>query len=370
MKTLRSLASAVTVGGLVTPWSASVAAEDAAPVTRIEEIVVTAARRDGYIDDIPTSISAYGGEDLKAVGVRDTRELSKLVAGFTYADSGFNTPIYTLRGVGFADSSFANQSTVGVYLDEVALPYPVMTKGPNLDLRRVEVLKGPQGTLYGRNSTGGTINYIPNKPTRKFAAGLEATGGSYGRFDTEGYISGPIGDSLRVRLAGSLSESQIGWQRSNTRPDDRLGKVSKRAARGIVDWDVVEDVSVRLSASGWLDRSEPQAPYAVDIRPQNPLIPGNGSISPRLRDYPLIANNNSNKVGDWNPDGGFGLNDNFWNATLKPQWQISEDYKLIGLFAFSQVRIRERRQRFDPAAIGPVHLCQHRPRRQFGGGAG
>ena len=197
MKTLRTLVSAATIGGLVSPWSASVLAQDAAAaidkgtaaaaapeataasadataaaapaagpaVTRIEEIVVTATRRDGYIDDIPTSISAYGGDDLKAIGVRDTRELSKLVAGFTYADSGFNTPIYTLRGVGFADSSFANQSTVGVYLDEVALPYPVMTKGPNLDLRRVEVLKGPQGTLYGRNSTGGTINYIANKPT-------------------------------------------------------------------------------------------------------------------------------------------------------------------------------------------------------------
>ncbi|MCX7060870.1 MAG: TonB-dependent receptor [Gammaproteobacteria bacterium] len=370
MKTLRTLVSAATIGGLVSPWSASVLAQDAAAaidegtaaaaapeakpasadataaaapaagpaVTRIEEIVVTATRRDGYIDDIPTSISAYGGDDLKAIGVRDTRELSKLVAGFTYADSGFNTPIYTLRGVGFADSSFANQSTVGVYLDEVALPYPVMTKGPNLDLRRVEVLKGPQGTLYGRNSTGGTINYIANKPTRQFAAGLEATGGSYGRFDTEGFISGPLGDSVRVRLAGSLSESNIGWQRSNTRPDDRLGKVSKRAARGIVDWDVIEDVSVRLAVSGWLDKSEPQAPFAVDIRPQNPLLPGNAAISPRLRDYPFIANNNNSKVADWNPDGGFGLNDNFWNATLKPQWQISDDYRLVGLFAFSQVR--------------------------------
>ncbi len=353
MNTIRKIVSAATLGGLVAPWSLALAQEAAASavaavpaavapaapeVTRIEEIVVTATRRNGYIDDIPTSISAYGGEDLKAVGVRDTRELSKLVAGFTYADSGFNTPIYTLRGVGFADSSFANQSTVGVYLDEVALPYPVMTKGPNLDLRRVEVLKGPQGTLYGRNSTGGTINYIANKPTRKFTAGAEVTGSSYGRFDTEAYVSGPIGDSIRVRLAGSLSESQSGWQTSNTRPDDRIGKVSKRAARGIVDWDVIDDVTVRLAVSGWLDKSEPQAPYAVDIRPQNPLVPGNASISPRLRDYPLIPGNNSNKVGDWNPDGGFGLNDNFWNATLRPQWTISEDLNLIGLFAFSQVR--------------------------------
>lgn len=182
MKTLRTLASAATIGGLITPWSTTTAQETpttvAPVVTRIEEIVVTATRRNGYIDDIPASISAYGGEDLKAVGVHDTRDLAKLVAGFTAADSGFNTPIYTLRGVGFADSSFANQSTVGVYLDEVTLPYPVMTKGPNLDLRRVEVLKRPQGTLYGRNSTGGTINTIVNKPTKTFTTGAEVTGGS------------------------------------------------------------------------------------------------------------------------------------------------------------------------------------------------
>ncbi len=338
MRRLRLIAAAAAAFGTAAPAPASAQATTEPSAVRIEEIVVTATRRDGYIDELPTSISAFAGDDLKAAGIRDSRELSKLVAGFTYADSGFNTPIYTLRGVGFADSSFANQSTVGVYLDEVALPYPVMSKGPNLDLRRVEVLKGPQGTLYGRNATGGTINYIANKPTRTFAAGLEATGGSYGRFDTEGYISGPLGDSLRVRLAGSLSESQSGWQRSNTRPDDRLGKVSKRAARGIADWDVSEAVSVRLAVSGWLDKSEPQAPYAVDIRPQNPLVPGNAAISPRLRNYPLIADNNSNKLADWNPNGGFGLNDNFWNATLKPQWQISENLKLTGLFAYSQVR--------------------------------
>lgn len=338
--TVETEATAVPVGtpaAAATPAAATAAAGPGA-VTRIEEVIVTANRREGYIDDIPTSISAYSGEDLKAVGVRDTRELSKLVAGFTFADSGFNTPIYTLRGVGFADSSFANQSTVGVYLDEVALAYPVMTKGPNFDLRRVEVLKGPQGTLYGRNSTGGTINYVANKPTRKFDAGFDVTGGSYGRFDTEGFISGPITDNFRVRLAGTLSESTTGWQTSLTRPDDRLGKVSKRAARAIADWDVIEDVSVRLALSGWQDNSEPQAPFAVGIRPQNPLVPGNASISPRLRDYPLRPDNANPKVADWNPDGNFGLNDDFWNATLKPRWAISDSLTLTGLFAYSQVR--------------------------------
>lgn len=354
MNRLRLIVSAAaSFGSLLAPWNPAAAqavadapaalatpapAADNADPVKIEEIVVTATRREGYIDDIPTSISAYGGEDLKAVGVRDTRELGKLVAGFTAADSGFNTPIYTLRGVGFADSSFANQSTVGVYLDEVSLAYPVMSKGPNLDLARVEVLKGPQGTLYGRNSTGGTINYIANKPTRSFRAGADVTGGSYGRFDTEGYVSGPITDNLRVRVAGSLSESTTGWQFSNTRPDDRLGKVSKRAARAIADWDISESLSLRLALSGWLDKSEPQAPYAVGIRPQNPLVPGNASISPNLRDYPLRPDNRNSKLGDWNPDGGFGLNDNFWNATLKPVWAINEDLRLIGLFAFNQVR--------------------------------
>lgn len=313
-------------------------AEAAAPAaTRIEAVVVTASKRQGYVNAIPTSISAYGGEDLKAAGIEDTRDLAKLVPGFSFADSGFGTPIYTLRGVGFADSSFAATSTVGVYADEVSLAYPVMTKGPDLDLRRVEILKGPQGTLYGRNSTGGTINYVPNAPTPRFTAGAEAGFGSFGRFDAEAFVSGPITDTLRGRFAASTTNSTQGWQNSQTRPGDTLGKQNKQAARGILDWQPLDDFSLRFTLSGWRDGGEPQAPYALALQPQNPFF-GQAGLSPAVRAYPLNPDNRDPRAADWNPKGNYGLHDNFWLASLRPVWTLTDDIKLTGLFSYAQVR--------------------------------
>lgn len=283
------------------------------------------------------AISTFRGEDLQAQGVRDTRDLGKLVPGFTAADSGFETPIYTLRGVGFADSSFSATSTVGLYQDEVALPYPVMSRGANLDLRRVEILRGPQGTLYGRNATGGTINYIANGPTGRFASGGDIAYGSYGRVDAESYISGPIGESLKARLAVNSTTSTEGWQISNTRPDDRLGKLNKQAARGIVDWQALDTLSVRLTLSGWRDYSDPQAPFAIALQPQNPFF-GLAGLDPTVRNYPIIPNNSNPRIADWNPKMDYGLKDNFWLGSLRPSWDLSDTVNLTGLFSFEQMR--------------------------------
>src|SRR3546814_20833585 len=111
---------------------------------------------------------------------------------------------------------------VSVYLDQVPLPFPTLTSLTAFDLDRLEVLKGPQGTLFGQNSTGGAINYIAAKPTSDLSAGGSL---SYGRFDTvelEGFLSGPLTNTLRVRLAGRVARGDE-WQKSHTR-DDRLGK--------------------------------------------------------------------------------------------------------------------------------------------------
>lgn len=119
------------------------------------EIVVTAQRREQALSDVGISVSVLSGDDLLERGVTSASDLAKIVPGFTAADSAFNVPLYTLRGVGFNEGSHGANATVGVYVDEIPLAYPAMTKGAVLDLQRIEVLKGPQGTLYGQNSTGG-----------------------------------------------------------------------------------------------------------------------------------------------------------------------------------------------------------------------
>src|SRR5581483_6838502 len=313
-------------------------------------------KRSEAINAVPMAIASFQGEELEAVGIRDMRDLGKLVPGFSAADSGFDTPTYTLRGVGFADSSFATTSTVGIYNDEVSLAYPIMSKGPDLDLRRVEVLRGPQGTLYGRNATAGAVNYIANKPGPRFAAGGELSYGSFGRVDAEGYVGGPLTDSLRGRFAAGSTTSQEGWQISNTRPGDRLGRLNKQAARGILDWQAADRFQLRLTLSGWTDRSEPQAPYAVARQAQFklPLDPqfttllrtltgldlNSAFLDPSVANYPLIPGNRNPQIADWNPHPAYeyGLHDNFWMASLRPSWDLGDTVNLTGLFSVQQMR--------------------------------
>jgi outer membrane receptor protein involved in Fe transport len=337
------------------PTAAAAAAGDAAAdPTRLQAVVVTAQKRNEAINSVPMAISSFRGEELQAAGVYDTRDLGKLVPGFSAADSGFDTPTYTMRGVGFADSSFATTSTVGLYADEVSLAYPIMSKGPDLDLRRVEVLQGPQGTLYGRNATGGAINTIANKPTGSFATGADVSYGSFDRVDAEGYVSGPLSESLKGRVAVISTTSEQGWQISNTRPDDRLGKLDKQAARATLDWQAATDLTLRLTLSGWSDRSQPQAPFALAPQAQFKLPSaltgelqtltginiGNSFLDPSVQNYPFIPNNKNPRIADWNPhpENEYGLHDNFWTASLRSGWDISEQLNLTGLFSFQQMR--------------------------------
>ncbi len=129
------------------------------------EIVVTAQKRNERLSDVPMSITAASSEQLESRGIANTDDLAKLVPGFTFQKSNYGLPIYYIRGVGFSDTTLGVSPAVTVYVDQIPLPFSPMSRGAILDLERVEVLKGPQGTLFGQNSTGGAINYIAARPT-------------------------------------------------------------------------------------------------------------------------------------------------------------------------------------------------------------
>ena len=176
--------------------------EAARPSGGVEEIIVTAQKREQNLSEVGMSISAMTGDQLAELGVTDASQLDKVVTGFNYSVTYYGTPILTIRGVGFQDTALASGPTVSVYLDEMPLQFAVMTQGAGLDLARVEALKGPQGTLFGQNATGGAINYIANKPSQEFEAGFDV---SYGRFNTAditAFVSGPLTESLSARFAG------------------------------------------------------------------------------------------------------------------------------------------------------------------------
>ncbi len=230
----------------------------------LEEVVVTAQKRSQSANDVGITINAFTGDQLRDFGVLTAEDVAMLTPGLTVNETAATgVPLYTIRGVGFQDYSTAASSTVGLYFDEVSMPYAVMTRGLVFDTERVEVLKGPQGDLYGRNTTAGQINFVSNKPTDEFEAGLIGSYGSYEAFEIEGFVSGALGDSARGRLAFKTSQSGEGWQESLTR-DDELGEKDVSAIRGILQFDISDDVSLQLIGHYIKDESDNKANTAYN----------------------------------------------------------------------------------------------------------
>lgn len=260
----RLLAGSFLVTSLYLPQMSCAQAQDeaqtdAAESAEIGDIVVTAQKRSQSLRDVGLTIQAAGEEKLDSLGIRGPSDLGKLVSGFSYTESLYTTPVYTLRGVGLYDATFGSVPAVAVYSDQVPRNVPVMSSGLDLDLERVEVLKGPQGTLFGQSSTGGAINYIFNKPTDYFEAGMDLTYERFGRIDASGFVSGPIANGIKARLAVRGVEGGA-WQYSVSRPDDKLGDQRKLTGRLTVDIEPTADLKITLMATGARDRSDPTAP--------------------------------------------------------------------------------------------------------------
>lgn len=263
----------------------------------LEEIVVTAQKRTQDVNTVPLTIATVSGEDLFKEGITTPNDLTRIVPGFNAVTSQGGAPVYYLRGVGFYDVSLSAKPTVATYLDEAVLPYSGMSYGTTFDLERVEVLKGPQGTLFGSNSTGGALNFITAKPTREFQGGV---GLSYGRYNdaiVDAFVSGPLSETVSARLAVNYQNAD-GWQQSYTR-DDTNGSKDILNARGIVRFEPTEDLSVQLTVQGTSDKSESNALQLVgkDLT-RRPL-------QPQFIAFPLAPEDESSKA-DWSPEQPLG----------------------------------------------------------------
>jgi iron complex outermembrane receptor protein len=274
----------------------------------LEEIVVTAQKREQGANDVGITMNAFTGEMLQDYGFATAEDIAMLTPGLTVNETAATgVPLYTIRGVGYQDYSTAASSTVGLYFDEVAAPYTVMSRGLMFDINRVEVLKGPQGDLYGRNTTAGQINFVSNKPTDDFQAGVRAGYGSYSAMDLEGFVSGGFSDSVRGRVAVRAVQSGEGWQKSTTR-NDELGELDTMAIRAMLDFDLGENASLLLNVHYVDDQSENRANTAYDgtvagldefSNPYQPLneyrLPGGANFGETPPWYSL----GNNEAADW-----------------------------------------------------------------------
>lgn len=309
----------------------------AAPVDSAD-IVVTAQKRSERLRDVPVSITAVSGEMLAKQNVTSTADLERIAPGFTYRLSQNGTPVFAIRGIGYYSESVAVAPAVTVYTDQVPLAYARMTAGAGLDLERVEVLKGPQGTLFGQNSTGGAVNYIAAKPTDVYTAGLDVTYGRFAQADVGGFVSGPITDRLTFRIA-ARSEQRGDWQRSITR-DQSLGQRDFLVGRMLLDWEPVDAVQVEVNVNGWRDRSELQIGQPrgyLPISPGLPSIPLLVETRAALLAYPYVQGD-SNRAADWDPGVDYRKDDRFYQASARVSVDLGADTRFVAISSYSDLR--------------------------------
>lgn len=233
----------------------SFAAESAEKATALPKLTVTAQKREEQAQDVAVALTPLTGKDLQERGITNINQLQyqtpNLEIDPTY---GSDQTQFRIRGVGLRDYATNNTSTVGVYIDEVAYPFTVQSQGLLFDLDRVEILRGPQGTLYGRNSTGGAVNFITRKPTSTPEAEVKVGYGSNDYKTLEGFVSGPLTDTLRGRFSYSGKDGGA-WQ-ENRDTGEKLGDKDINAFRGQLEWDASDELRFNLVANYGRDKSD------------------------------------------------------------------------------------------------------------------
>ncbi|MGH8236785.1 MAG: TonB-dependent receptor [Steroidobacteraceae bacterium] len=225
------------------------ATENAPPAAVIEEVVVSAQKRSEPVQDVPIAVTAFTDEAIAQLGLATVEDVAALVPNLQIKSLfGFTNPTIFLRGVGFNDFNGNAVSAVGLYLDEVYLGPPAIQLFQFYDLERLEVLKGPQGTLYGRNTTGGLINIISRRPTDEYRANAEVR---YGRFDevrVEAGVGGPlIANRLGTRIAG-FYQSRDGYVHNRVTGNELNGEEAW-GTRLILDAQPSDELAVLFNVS-------------------------------------------------------------------------------------------------------------------------
>jgi iron complex outermembrane receptor protein len=261
---IRLLLASVAVGalgfGVGLPACAETAATTASDSTSVGEVVVTAERRAQSAQNVAISMTVLSAEKLDQAGVTTINGLQNASPSLEIQPAfGGGAPQFRIRGVGFQDYGSNNAPTVGVYINEVAYPIPIMTQGAFFDIARVEVLRGPQGTLYGRNTTGGAVNVITNQPTETFHAGGDLEFGSYDILHAEAYVSGPLAPNITSRLA--VVTEQGGGYQFNRVTGEGFGNAERYGLRWLTDWSPNDKLLVKLEYHGLIDDSDGNGLY-------------------------------------------------------------------------------------------------------------
>jgi iron complex outermembrane receptor protein len=287
------VAFGVSVIALSAAATTPVYAQDDGEAVR-DEIVVSARRREESLQDVPVAVTAFSGDDLESVGAADLVDLQDYSPNVTLeaTRSTNNTLAAFIRGVGQQDPVAGFEAGVGIYLDDIYLNRPQSALLDIYDVERIEVLRGPQGTLYGRNTIGGAIKYVTRRLSDDPSAMLKVTGGNYGQFDAIGSFSLPllkdsgIGDLKFGGGIAYLTRNGFG-ENINIAGLENYNK-DVLAARASIEWDPSDNLSIRFAGDWTRDNSDPKQGHrllAYDF-------PAGGVV-----EYPVLADEFDTRAG-------------------------------------------------------------------------
>ncbi|TPD59246.1 TonB-dependent receptor [Emcibacter nanhaiensis] len=334
----------------------------------IEEIVITAQRKAESLQEASISVDAVNGAKLLKKGIANAKDLNKSVPALTIADGGGATSAIFIRGVGNRTTSSYIDPAVAVSYDGVYMGRASAAAGSVFfDLERVEVLKGPQGTLYGRNATGGAINILPVKPSLDEMNGFLTAGyGNYDAFQMQGAINAPLSDTVALRVAGNYSKRD-GFNKDGTSDEDTHG------FRAQLLFQPNDNLSVRIGADytkigGVGPGSTYEGNYSSDGEGGYTLVPSGLDIDEGMNTEAGNAYRNTllgapafdffNDIqDDWYQDNKYyGVNAEInytidgGTFTIIPAWRRVDQDSKWGLPSFNSGWIQERDEQYSVEA--------------------
>jgi iron complex outermembrane recepter protein len=235
----------------------------------LEEIIVTAQKRAERLQDVPVAVTAISGETLSRNNVNDSAGLASLTPSLTFTDGAQpNNRNFRIRGIGTAVFGQGLEPSVSVVMDGIPLARAAQGFSDLSDIERVEVLRGPQGTLFGKNSVGGVINVVTKRPSKEFQANADATVAEDQEYRVRGSLSGPITEGLGGRFTAYYNDIG-GITRNLTRGEDTNGQKSM-GFRGKLDWDATDRLNLLVMAD--YRKSDAECCSSQYLVVNNPLL--------------------------------------------------------------------------------------------------
>lgn len=280
-----------------TAIAAAISAVISAPLAaqQLEEVVVTAQKRAESLQDVPVAVSAFQSNQLENFGIDDTQSLQMVTPSLVFNNRGPVAQPF-IRGIGTTLSLLGLEPSVATYVDDQYYPRPMGSIMELPDLERVEVLKGPQGTLYGRNATGGAIRIVTKDPGDELAGSVQLSVGDYDYFKVSAYAEGALSDNLRANFS-VLSAQRDGFGEQQEAGLDDLDDMDVQTYRTKFVWDASDSVTVKL-ALDYSKREDTAGSETIDVTSDKTII---GQVLPFS-----IGNSFAEALGGPNPPAPIG----------------------------------------------------------------